>query len=492
MNGSKKNIEELFKSKFNGHKVEPSPFMWNKIDSRLNKLSFNYYVNSLFNNVKISPASKNWTIISAKLFLLNFLKFSPFRFNVYYLSSITALLVLLYTFNFNDEGIDNFIVQNNINSEAFIDFTPEISIEQNDVLSNYDLIPTLRTIPISNKALETNNKNNFYSIDSSIEKKKEEFYEIKDVENIYRDESVKQLSIIDNFYFEKNIQQSEIAYYDTLGTNVFGDPILLKPNIYSLDFFLSYSNNQSLPYTLNNELVNYCKVRSSYESALNTVSAGINFNYQSNRIIYQTGLYFTQFGEKFNYYNTYNNVDSVSRHLYQSGSKFNIDSTLSISVDSLNALDTSYYYTYNVVWNNVYDTLMLYHVDSLKEKKLSYRNKYRYIEVPLILGYQTTIRNFTFGLKGGVIAGMFINSSGRTLDYYDYSKTQDINTSMPNVLPHFTSYFAVSVDYKINNNLSAIFEPYYRHSLYSMYSKLNPINQKFYVYGTKLGLRYEF
>ncbi len=100
----KHNIEDLFRSEFDGYTEAPSNGVWNSINRKMTGPRIESMYKNAFKGFKVAPAEQTWRRIAAAVWFNKFIHFSPFSFNVYYLGIIiTAVVGTVITVNNNPD-----------------------------------------------------------------------------------------------------------------------------------------------------------------------------------------------------------------------------------------------------------------------------------------------------------------------------------------------------------------------------------------------------
>ena len=500
MSKSNKNIEDLFRSNFENYKVEPSFDAWDKIDSRLSGYGFNNYFRKLFNSHRVSPSANLWPKIARKVWLANFVKYQPFTFNIYNTSTISAVVFLLII-GFNNSEDSKIINENSktiavntplntsVGTKAFItevktSFNENISSENNKtnglsqfVKKAFENSLNGENIEIMSEAINPSeiikNKYIIESHKSQILNKKSEV----DVP------AAKQSTVLVSKSSENSVNSKLKSKSDTVGVNAQGKPIIMERQRWSYDVYTALVNSQSVYKTDNKEFEKFIKDRESKQSPLLSYSVGMNVNYEYYGFTLQGGLSYSQLGHNMNFlskdssYNSNNYFSSISDSVGFSGDSLYLNDTISSILLSYNNLDS----------------IAGFGSDSSLSNKLSTKNKYRYFEIPLTVSYSVKQNNFTFGVTGGLITGLFINVSGvNSKNIKTETQSTELKKENPYAVPNFSSYLGLYLGYELNHNSQIFLEPYYRKSLNSIYTKETYFTQKFTAYGARVGLRYSF
>lgn len=125
-----------------------------------------------------------------------------------------------------------------------------------------------------------------------------------------------------------------------------------------------------------------------------------------------------------------------------------------------------------------------------KQYKLTY-NHYKSIDIPLTLGYSIHGERVTTGFNTGMIFNLRTMYKGDILD--SNLAPADINaTDIYKNRTGMSLYFSLSLQAKLNSQLSLFTEPYLRYRLNNMTGGYQPFAQKINVGGLSIGLRYNF
>ncbi len=136
--------------------------------------------------------------------------------------------------------------------------------------------------------------------------------------------------------------------------------------------------------------------------------------------------------------------------------------------------------------------------DTSSLQQIGYRkritnNQYKSIEVPLLLSYERGNDKWRVAINGGVIVNLSSWYSGETLD----TSYQLVPLSAKNGNGFYKSnlnlslYAGVSILRRINNNLEAFAEPYFRYGLSNSNTSAIGYSQRFNAAGLSLGVRFK-
>ncbi|MDD2792872.1 MAG: outer membrane beta-barrel protein, partial [Sediminibacterium sp.] len=117
-------------------------------------------------------------------------------------------------------------------------------------------------------------------------------------------------------------------------------------------------------------------------------------------------------------------------------------------------------------------------------------NRYKHIDVPVLMGYQFGNDNLKIGINAGVIVNLSSSYKGVMLDSTLSPQPIDKNSSVgykTNV--GLGLYTGISITKRINYNTSVFAEPYLRYNLSDITTPESVYKQRFSVGGLSLGLR---
>jgi len=227
--------------------------------------------------------------------------------------------------------------------------------------------------------------------------------------------------------------------------------------------------------------------RTSAENHIISPVLGLNIKYHINNWFIQSGVGYAEYGE-----NSIFNKD-VEMHDTNGYAKKNIDQ----------------YYTYDTTgWTTapsnpnvlipVYDAV--YHSDTsyqwvtkdslyMEHLEIYAKNRFRYIEIPAMVGYGFRFKNLTLELSTGVSFGFRVNSSGKFFD--SQNNLVDINPSNSPYSNTMMNYIlSIGLKYHITNRLSLIAQPNYKTNLNSIIKSGIGSDVRYSSYSVNLGINY--
>lgn len=217
--------------------------------------------------------------------------------------------------------------------------------------------------------------------------------------------------------------------------------------------------------TANTASAAYLAKKDSSEKAGIGFTAGFNIVKPLNdRILLKTGLQYTQLNEKFTY-------------------------------RTENEVRTTTVVTVRTIIRAPGDTVIVRDTSTLQQigfKNNTVKNRYRSIDIPVIMGYRFGDDNLSVGLNAGVIINISSWYQGVILDTslaaVPITKTGIANTYKNNI--GLGLYGSISIAKKLNYNTYIFAEPFVRYNLNNTTTNNAPANQRFIIGGLAVGLRF--
>ena len=225
----------------------------------------------------------------------------------------------------------------------------------------------------------------------------------------------------------------------------------------------AFENYKSYGDTASNNYLQKRKASTKFASAF---SAGVRYTKVfNNGTSVRAGVNYTQVNEKFLYFNP-NEIKNVTV----------ITTRIVIRAPG----DTIY----------ISDTLQYQQTGT--RIKTTY-NRYRNIDIPLVIGYELGNGKFHANINAGVIINVYSWYKGDVLDtlYQPVSVTTGKGNSQYQFKNNIGVGFlgSVSVYYKITDKLHLLLEPYFRYNLSPMSKENLNLQQKYHIAGLRTGLR---
>ena len=257
-----------------------------------------------------------------------------------------------------------------------------------------------------------------------------------------------------------------------------------KASPFSLGLYGGLSSVQKLLTSQEENLGSHIAMRKAEEQPILTFSAGMELNYQPNRWLVSTGIYYNEYGEKINYSPNVYEQEQISSSGFWTIATFTYDSSDSLGNPIIVTLRDS---NFNEVLTT--DTI------TITDKSITEQNgntKLAYIEIPVLVGYEFSLNNMSILTRTGVSVGYLLNSKG----YYvaqDNAQLQDIGTKEDLVRSFSINYLLkAGIHYPMGEMATIFVEPRFKINLQSILGKSNNVSQKYYTYGVNLGIKYKF
>lgn len=205
----------------------------------------------------------------------------------------------------------------------------------------------------------------------------------------------------------------------------------------------------------------YAESREATESLEYTFSTGLRLSAVSGfGLALRTGINYSQISEKFEYFNG-SEVNTDIRDIYGPNGEF-------LRTDTIVTVGRRYKTTYN---------------------------KYRTLDVPILLGYELDYKKFTFSLNGGAYVNLIFKQKG---DFLSPQDLQPVNFSSnnPNAFPAFKNrlglgwYGSISVQYQLKPNLQLLLEPHFKMYPKSVTQAQYIVDQRYVSTGLFVGIRH--
>ena len=228
---------------------------------------------------------------------------------------------------------------------------------------------------------------------------------------------------------------------------------------YAFDRYKSYGDTTSN---------NYLQKRKASTKFASAFSAGVRYTKVfNNGTSIRTGVNYTQVNEKFIYFNP-NEIKFVT------------------------------IITTRVVIRAPGDTIFIN--DTLQYQQTGARikttyNRYRNIDIPLVIGYELGNGKIHANINAGVIINVYSWYKGDVLD--SLYQPVSITTGKGNTIYQFKNNIGVgflgsiSVYYKMTDNLHLVLEPYFRYNLSPMSKQNLNLQQKYNIAGLRAGVRFD-
>ncbi len=326
-------------------------------------------------------------------------------------------------------------------------------------LNNQDLINPVSVLNTSvNSVTESDNTNliNFASLlnDSDgndlIVSSDSEFYSTKE----FNTKSVTNLPLKEMFLQKE--QQKELLSAATLeGCNVYRDD---KTHFFVDLYYAPEIANRSLS-TSRPELQSYVDARANSEKPIISYSAGIKASVVfGNGLSVRGGLSYSSNTERFDFVKE---TQTIKKEIFDNNG---------------NLVRTEY--TELVIMDKTY-------------------NKYKYLDIPITVGYEKDLKDFIFSLNGGIGINVSASQSGKiykddknTMSFYSLENNGEANAPIFRSNAGLSLIGSVGLNYKYNERVMLLLEPSARYYVRSLSDPSNPISQNYLYLGLNIGLRY--
>jgi hypothetical protein len=216
----------------------------------------------------------------------------------------------------------------------------------------------------------------------------------------------------------------------------------------------------------------YLNLRSESEDNILVLGLGAEFRLSINKMYLQTGLEYSVYGENVRYNFTTNTVDLQNSY-------YNFDTTW-VWIYDPPYYGEPYPIAIDSAWNAVYEKI---------EMTNEVKNRFQFIEIPIIAGFRTNQRKLNFEIGTGISFGLLISSKGNLPDVTLNSMTE-LGKSTPFLQKTTFNYILnAGIEYSLDEKWSIILKPNYKQNLKSVFTKDYDISQKYYSFGVLLGIR---
>ena len=209
------------------------------------------------------------------------------------------------------------------------------------------------------------------------------------------------------------------------------------------------------------EYLDDAKQRDKTESFLYAYSTGIRLSaVADNGLAFRTGIAYSQINEKFDYVNGNETNISIKNVLDPDGNIISSDTIIQIGTRV----------------KNIY-------------------NRYRMIDIPLILGYEVESKHFIYSLNAGVYLNLLFTQKG---DFLQGNRAVNFTSNRIDSYKAFKDKLGLSLygsfgfNYKLSNRMQILIEPHIRYHLNPINNKDYKINQRYITTGLITGIRFRF
>lgn len=245
------------------------------------------------------------------------------------------------------------------------------------------------------------------------------------------------------------------------------------------------------PATITNNIKSYINYENSNFQLLNerkitSYDIFINLKYSISDFYVKSGLQYSEFGHNTNLTTTTELHDTSGGYASWILNRFWTYDTIGFYDDPSNPgltyailLPTYHIDTTGSQWNSRDELYYQYNQALVK-------NRYRYIEIPLMIGYQKFIKRIGIFAGGGISYGKMINTTGRYINDNQINNTTFTDNAYKG--NNFNLMLNLGVSYALNNNWNIILQSSYKTNLTSIYKPEFDHNYKFQSIGFQLGV----
>lgn len=217
---------------------------------------------------------------------------------------------------------------------------------------------------------------------------------------------------------------------------------------------------------------NYLDLRSDSEDNIIVMGLGAEFSLSFNKIYLQSGLEYSVYGENVRYNFTTNTLDLQNSY-------YSFDTTW------VWIYDPPFYgephpIAIDSAWNAVYEKI---------DMTSMMKNRFQFIEIPLIAGFRTNKSKLNFEIGTGLSFGWLISCKGNLPDISLNSLTELDKTTPFLQKTTFNYILNAGIEYNLNESWGIILKPNYKQNLSSFFTKDYDISQKYYTFGVIMGIR---
>lgn len=215
----------------------------------------------------------------------------------------------------------------------------------------------------------------------------------------------------------------------------------------------------------------------------NAPASNKHSNYSADfAVIFSTGKFSIQSGLS---YLRGNNNENVNINYLKYKYLGSYEDVYNVTFDSTaNGTVTPTYHTKTV---DVYDTLQ-------KNTTSRFENNYKYLNLPVLMGYQGTINEkLSYNLKGGPIISFMLEDNRKLMFNQPNADIMQANTPEDLAGTNWQALISAGFQYQIRNNIHLAVEPrlkYYFNPIYNV--RNNYSREKAYSLGIRTGLVFDF
>jgi len=514
---SETQFDNMVAASMAGFSVNPSSSAWSDINIKLDNIDslnkeFDSKVEESINNMRPQASRTVWDNIEQELDVIDAYRIAERRkFVSWFTAAGTVAAVFIYfmlqiqpNINFRNRRQNQLVNKSVINdlkqNSSRLTNNSEYSNYSENTIINKKTIGNNKTTVNKNFNIvdKTNFKNGVPKINTTEKRNKEKLSEEKaglsvNIVDANDKKAVEKINIVENNSETRTVATNNITSAADNSINNIVNIRMKSNNLINNDKLLartttSSTSFQSLPTTVRvdgaskgfsfdlfggpeyihspseityNEADNIIiKKKSAY---IKDYSFGANVKYNFNKLFIQSGLVYSNFGDILSL-NQQNELHDTSGGYYS----FNINTyytydTLRWEEDPLQSgvlvpVLSSNMHTDTVITNwNSSDSLCY------ENELASAETRYRYIEIPLMLGYQLTYKDWGFLLSAGVSVGFKVSDEA---EYTSNNKLSDLDKlSTPYSDSNINGIVSLGLSYSISDKISVILQPTYKTNL---------------------------
>ncbi len=215
----------------------------------------------------------------------------------------------------------------------------------------------------------------------------------------------------------------------------------------------------------------YINFRKNSEDPIYTTGLGTEIKFSINKWFIQSGINYSVYGDNAKYNFITNAIDSLNSY-------YNVDTTY-VWIYDPPFFGEPYPIRFDSVWMPVYKEI---------ESSASIKNRYGYIEIPVLFGFHTTKRKLNFEIGTGISFGFLVSAKGNLPDLTNNSLVE-INNSTEFIRSTSINYILnAGIKYQISKRISIIVKPNYKRNLSSLFKNDYPVKQKNSTFGVITGI----
>lgn len=296
------------------------------------------------------------------------------------------------------------------------------------------------------------------------------------------------------------IKEKETIVYDTIivyDTLIYYDTVAihqpkLKPRLnMSIDI---YGGPNTTYFKYAHDIAGFEDTLNSFTSASSGYQVGMNVNLHLKKFEISTGLAYHQIVEDFAYGEQTSVNNPIEYWRYSNGEPLHEIDTINqvFMFDSVNSSFVSMPVIHETWTAQIDSSKVIIPVYSTEIKNYDNLNKYTYLNIPLRIGYTFYDRDrVSLAARAGGNLGIFINAKGKGISWIDRKSVIQLDESdLPFMKTNFSWILGMAVNYRFDDRLNFIVEPWYRGSLNSMFESKHPVSAKANSLGINVGFRF--